>query len=145
MYIPIFRVQLVKESRQAVERKSITSPQAAAVILHRYLRGADREMFVVMGLTTKNQVIGLNTVSVGSLDAALIHPREIYKPAILMNAASILLAHNHPSGDPTPSPEDRQVTARLVEAGRLLGIEVIDHLILGEGETFLSLKERGLM
>jgi DNA repair protein RadC len=96
-------------------------------------------------LDVKQNVIGLNTASIGILDSALAHPREIFKAAILANAASIILAHNHPSGDPTPSPEDRRLTERLKSCGELLHIEVIDHIIVGgEKGRFVSLKENGL-
>src|SRR5207244_2397556 len=84
----------------------------------------------------------ITTVSVGSLDATIVHPREVFKPAILMNAAQILVAHNHPSGDPEPSPEDRLITNRLSQVGETLGIELLDHVIVGD-QTFVSLKQRG--
>ena len=100
---------------------------------------------MVLMLDTKNRVIGINTVSVGILDSALVHPREVFKPAILCNASSIILAHNHPSGDPSPSFEDQRVTKRIKEAGDLLGIEVLDHVVVGEQGRFCSLKERGMM
>src|SRR5437899_11123120 len=88
---------------------------------------------MVAMLDQKNKVIGINTVSMGSLTASVVHPREVFKIAILANCASIILGHNHPSSDPTPSKEDRALTARLVEAGKLLGISVIDHVIIGDG------------
>ena len=84
-------------------------------------------------LDRKNNTIGIHTVSIGSLTASVVHPGEVYKPAILANAAAILLCHNHPSGDPHPSQEDRVLTQRLVEAGKLLGITVLDHIVLGDG------------
>jgi DNA repair protein RadC len=84
-------------------------------------------------------------VSVGDLSSALVHPREVFKPAILSNAASVILAHNHPSGDPQPSPEDCAVTRRLQEAGQILGIEVLDHVIIGDASRWASLREKGLM
>ena len=86
---------------------------------------------MVILLDRKNAPIGLNTVSIGSLTASVVHMREVFKPAILANAAAILCGHNHPSGDPTPSREDRALTQRLVEAGKLLGIAVLDHIVLG--------------
>ena len=110
-----------------------------------YLKETDREHFVVVLLDTKSAVIGITTVSIGILDSALVHPREVYKPAILSNAAAIILAHNHPSGDPTPSAEDRRITQRIHEAGQVLGIEVLDHLIIGDRTRFVSLKERGML
>lgn len=100
---------------------------------------------MVLLLDTQNQIIGIHTVTIGTLDAALVHPREIFKPAILANAASVILAHNHPSGDPTPSAEDRTVTRQVVAAGTTLGIEVLDHVIVGEPHRYHSFRECGLM
>ena len=97
-----------------------------------HFRGIDREQFVVCGLDVKHHIIGLNVVSVGSLTVSIVHPREVFKPLILMNACALLCAHNHPSGDPTPSPEDHALTARLREAGDLLGITLLDHIVLGD-------------
>ena len=97
---------------------------------------------VVLVLSTKNEPTVLQVVHIGSLNASIVHPREVLKPAILSNAASILIAHNHPSNDTTPSKEDIEVTKRLLEAGNIVGIDVLDHLILGE-DGFRSLKESG--
>jgi len=100
----------------------------------------------VVLLDRKNKVIGLNTVSVGSLTASICHPREVFKAAILANAAAVILGHNHPSGDPQPSQEDRVLTARLAAAGQLLGIEVLDHIIVGDGtEHFFSFADVGML
>lgn len=98
-----------------------------------------------MMLDTRNSVIGLNTVTIGILDSSLVHPREVFKPAILSNAASIVLAHNHPSGDPMPSQEDRRATERIVQAGKILGIEVLDHIIIGDLDRFSSLNDNRMM
>ncbi|MEW6622593.1 MAG: DNA repair protein RadC [Bacillota bacterium] len=100
----------------------------------------DREHFKVLYLSTKNHVIGIEEVSIGSLNSSIVHPREVFKGAIEKSAAAVILSHNHPSGDPEPSKEDIQVTRRLFEAGQLLGIEVLDHIIIGDG-CFRSLKE----
>jgi DNA repair protein RadC len=138
---PVFRVQLVRE--KSGQRSGLDGPEAAAQILGRYLQHADREHFVSLMLDVKNQVIGIHTVSVGSLFVAIVSPREVFKAAILANAAAIIVAHNHPSGDVTPSPEDIQVTKTLKEAGKLLDIEVLDHLILGGDGKWASLKRLG--
>lgn len=138
---PIYRVQLVRES--GVKRPNLSGPDDAARILSRYLEHEDREHFVTMMLDSKNRVIGIHTVSIGTLCCAIISAREVFKAAILANAASIILGHNHPSGDPTPSPEDKQVTETLRNAGKLLDIEVIDHVIVGEHGDFRSLKLAG--
>lgn len=139
--IPIYRVKLVRDGSQAVERKKVVSPVTAANLLHQYLDGADREHFVVLLLDTHHQIIGIHTVTIGTLDTSLIHPREVFKPAILANASAVLLAHNHPSGDPTPSAEDRAVTRQLVAAGELIGIQVVDHVILGDAPRYASFLE----
>lgn len=141
--IPVVKCQLVKESSVSADPGAITSPSAAAAILSNYLDGADREHFVVLMLNTKNKPIGINTVSIGTINSSLVHPREVFKPAILASAAGIILGHNHPSGDTQPSREDREITKRLKEAGDLLGIQVLDHVIIGD--SFLSLREQGLM
>jgi DNA repair protein RadC len=101
----------------------------------------DREMFLTLLLDGKNQVLGFNIVSVGSLTAALVHPREVFTPALLGNAAAVILVHNHPSGDPEPSAEDRALTARLRQVGDLVGIRVLDHVVVGDG-SFVSMAER---
>lgn len=143
--IPIYQVKLVRDGSLTTERKKIDAPATAANVLHQYFEGADREHFVVLLLDTRHQIIGIHTVTVGVLDAALIHPREIFKPAILANAAAIILAHNHPSGDPTPSAEDRAVTRQTVTAGRLIGIAVLDHVIVGDEPRYVSLAEAGVL
>lgn len=91
---------------------------------------------MVVALDAKHAVIGVNTVSIGSVTLSIVHPREVFKPVILMNACAVLLAHNHPSGDPTPSQEDHALTRRLKDAGELLGIAVLDHLVLGDGRYY---------
>ena len=104
------------------------------------------EVGYVLCLTTKMDLIGYHEVSRGTLDSASAHPREVFKAAILANAAAILCGHNHPSGDPEPSREDRVLTQRLVEAGKLLGIDVLDHIVLGDGNTaYFSFADQGLL
>lgn len=140
--IPVYRVSLVRDSSvPAAARQVISSPDAARDVLRSYLAGVDREHFVVLLVDTKNRIIGINTVSVGSLNACITHPREVFKPAIVANAAAIIVGHNHPSGDPTPSREDLAVTTQLVQAGRLLGIEVLDSLIITEEGPWRSLRQ----
>ncbi|NMO95307.1 RadC family protein [Paenibacillus lemnae] len=122
----------------------IRSPHDAAELLSEQLRYLQKEHFVCLFLNTKNHVIAQETLSMGSLNAAIVHPREVFRAAIKCSSASLICAHNHPSGDPTPSPEDISLTNRLVEAGSIIGIDVLDHVIIGDGQ-FVSLKERGLM
>ncbi len=133
--IPIYRITLVRE-RTVEHYGTLRTSTDVCQFLREYLAGVDREHFVELMLDKKNRVIGLNTVSVGSLDSSIVHPREVYKPAILSNAAALIFGHNHPSGDPAPSPEDRAMTARLVECGKLLGIQVLDHIIVGDGKYY---------
>ncbi|QGQ95391.1 JAB domain-containing protein [Paenibacillus psychroresistens] len=123
---------------------TIRSPQDVSTYLMEDLRYLQKEHFVCLFLNTKNHVIGQETLSMGSLNASIVHPREVFRAAIKRSSASIICVHNHPSGDPTPSPEDIQMTARLVEAGQIIGIEVLDHIILGD-QNFVSLKEKGFM
>jgi DNA repair protein RadC len=125
-------------------RPAIRSPQDAAGLLMPELKYASKEHFKALFLNTKNEVMKTRTITVGSLDASLITPRELFREAISVSSASLIIAHNHPSGDPTPSREDVSVTKRLCEAGSLLGIEVIDHVIIGDNR-WISMKERGLM
>lgn len=132
-------------SRSAAgERAQIRSPRDAAAYLMEDLRYLKKEHFVCLFLNTKNQVIGEETLSIGSLNASIVHPREVFLAAIRRSSAAIICAHNHPSGDPTPSADDIEITRRLKEAGQIIGIEVLDHLIIGDG-NFVSLKEKGLM
>jgi len=122
----------------------IRSPQDVAALVREDLRYLQQEHFVVLFLNTKNRVVGRETLSVGSLNATIVHPREVYRAAVKRSAASIICVHNHPSGDPTPSPEDIQLTHRLSESGHIIGIELLDHVIIGD-RSYVSLKERGDM
>lgn len=120
----------------------IRSPQDVWQLLAQELSHLHKEHFICLLLNTKNHVLVKETISIGSLSAAVVHPREVFRPAIKRAAASIVCAHNHPSGDPTPSNEDIQLTARLVESGKIIGIEVLDHMVFGN-DRFYSLKEHG--
>ncbi|TMG12856.1 MAG: DNA repair protein RadC [Chloroflexi bacterium] len=120
---------------------TVTSPREALLQLQD-LRTSPRECFSVLYLNTRNQPLACETVAVGGLNVAALQPREVFGPALTLGAAAVILAHNHPSGDPTPSPEDLAVTRHLQEAGRLLGVEVLDHLVVC-AERFRSLREAG--
>jgi DNA repair protein RadC len=139
-------VELGKRLAVATEdsRQAIRSPQDAAELVMPALRDAKIEHFTALFLNTKNEVLKSKNITKGSLDSSLIGPRELFREAISVNSASVVVAHNHPSGDPTPSREDIAVTKRLCESGNLVGIEVLDHIIVGDGR-WVSLKERGLM
>lgn len=103
------------------------------------------EKFGILTLNTKNKIVGIHIISIGSLNASIVHPREVFKAAILNNANSIILFHNHPSGNPRESDEDITITNRLVEAGSILGIKVLDHIIVGEDNDYVSFKQKGLI
>ncbi len=121
---------------------AIRKPEDAYDLLKASFQDLDREHFKVVHLNTKNQVLKVETTAVGILSSSPVHPREVFKEAVKMSSAGLILAHNHPSGDPTPSQDDLLLTKRLYEAGEILGIRIIDHLILGDNR-YLSLKERG--
>ncbi|MBS4024999.1 MAG: DNA repair protein RadC [Clostridia bacterium] len=125
-------------------RPVIRSPQDIAALVLEEMRSLDREHFKTLALNTKNQVLAIETVSIGSLNSSIVHPREVFKNPIKRSAAAIVLVHNHPSGDPTPSSEDVAVTKRLIEAGKILGVEVLDHLVTGN-KGYISLREKNLM
>lgn len=109
------------------------------------MRGLDREHFWALALDTKNRLVRMIEVSVGSLDASIVHPRELFKDAVRLSAAGIVVVHNHPSGDPTPSGADLQLTRRLVRAGDVLGIELLDHVVIGDGVSYVSLRDMGAL
>ena len=130
--VPRYRVTLVCEQSGSPASVPVQTSTGAAALLRPCFEGLDREQFVVCGLDAKHAVIGINVVSIGSLSLSIVHPREVFKALILMNAAAVICAHNHPSGDVTPSQEDIALTTRLRAAGELLGITLLDHLILGD-------------
>ncbi|HWL27010.1 MAG TPA: DNA repair protein RadC [Ureibacillus sp.] len=129
---------------QVHNRFTIRSPQDAASFLMPEMSSLNQEHFVTLFLNTKNQVIHKQTIFIGSLNSSIVHPREIFREAVKRSAASIICAHNHPSGIATPSPEDIDVTKRIQEAGYIIGIDLIDHIIIGDHQ-FISLKEKGYM
>ncbi|WP_240374987.1 RadC family protein [Bacillus piscicola] len=127
---------------QEDDRYVIRSPEDVADYVMDDMRFLTQEHFVVLCLNTKNEVIHRQTLFIGSLNSSIVHPRELFKEALRRSAASLICLHNHPSGDPTPSQEDIEVTKRLIECGRLLGVDILDHVIIGD-QKFLSLKEQG--
>lgn len=132
-------------SPRVVERPTVSTPEDVAALCAPRLRGMDREHFWTLALNTKNKLLRIFEVSVGSLNASIVHPRELFKDAVRVSAASIVVVHNHPSGDPTPSGADIQLTRRIVKAGDVLGIEVLDHVVIGDGGEHASLRDLGLM
>jgi len=126
------------------DRYVIRSPEDGANYVMNDMRFLMQEHFVCLYLNTKNQVIHRQTIFIGSLNASIVHPREVFKEAFRRSAASIICFHNHPSGDPTPSREDIEVTKRLVECGKMIGIEILDHVVIGD-KKYVSMKEKGYM
>ena len=129
---PAYHIELVREEKPAAFcGKAVFGPEDIADIFRQVFKNKDRELFTMLALDTKHRVIGANVVSQGALDVNIVHPREVFKTAILLNASGIAVCHNHPSGNITPSREDLETTKRLIKAGALLGIPVLDHLIVG--------------
>ncbi|MBM7854532.1 DNA repair protein RadC [Desulfohalotomaculum tongense] len=128
----------------AAKRVAIRSPDDAAALVMEDMRRLDREHFCALLLNTKNQVLSVETISVGTLNSSVVHPRELFKAAIKKSSAAVILLHNHPSGDPAPSREDIAITKRIVKSGEILGISVLDHLIIGDNR-FISLKSEGVI
>ena len=131
-------------SKAAEKFETIHGPEDVAAYAMPHFRYELREHFAVMLLDTKNHVLGMPTVSVGSLSASIVHPREVFRVAIQQAAASIILLHNHPSGDPSPSQEDIAVTEQLIKVGKIMNLPVLDHIIIGDNK-FISLKEQGMV
>jgi DNA repair protein RadC len=127
-----------------MDKVTINGPEDVVSLLMGEMRHLDREHFKALVLDTKHRVLRVVDISIGSLNSSIVHPRELYKMVIRHNGAAVIVAHNHPSGDPTPSPEDITVTKRLLDAGVVLGVELLDHIVLGDGR-YVSLKEYDLM
>jgi DNA repair protein RadC len=138
--VPGYTVTTIRRRRRRAPPPRVDGPEDVYRLLRPLLRDTDREHFYVVLLSTKNHVLAVELVSVGSLSASIVHPREVFKPAIVASAAAIVVAHNHPSNDTTPSPEDIEFTRRLAQAGDLLGIRVLDHVI---SSSYTSLRETG--
>ena len=150
MKVPIYQCQLVRSAETAYDARYRMNSTAAAIrlceqLLEPILYNAPQEQFLVITLDTKTKPTGVHPITQGTLDCSLVHPREVFRVAFLANASTIILAHNHPSGDLEPSVQDLEVTKRLAQAGRLLGIEVHDHIIMAVNDKKqfrgLSLRE----
>ena len=148
-FISIFRITLVKDRRVAFDNAKLTNSQQSQPLIKKLIESQgqpDREQFCVILLNTKNEIIGLNIVSTGNLSSAPVHPREVLKPAILSNASAMILCHNHPSGDLSPSPEDIAITARIVQASEIMGIQVHEHLIVSmQDDRYFSFADQGII
>lgn len=129
----------------ASQRPVVSTAEEVVALVAPQLRGLDREHFWALVLNTRNQLLRTVEVSVGSLNASIVHPRELFKEAVRASAASVVVVHNHPSGDPSPSGADLQLTRRLAKAGEVLGIELLDHVVVGDGGAFASLREMGVL
>jgi len=148
--VPLYRIVLDRTGSIAKEGTAVvTCGSEASKLFRQFVGDVPEEHFLLMVLDSRRRVIGMSEVSVGTLSASLVHPREVFRAAILLNGAAVIVAHNHPSGDSSPSSEDREVTRRLLRAGELLGIPVADHIVLGEegenGRGFFSFREHGLL
>lgn len=143
--VDIVSLKMVKDNSVLYQGRRISGPDDAAELLRDFLKDSDRERFIVAFLNTKKEPNAIHTVSIGTVNSSLCHPREVFKAAILSNASSMILSHNHPSSDTTPSEEDKKITERLVEVGRIIGIEVIDHIIIGQDDEYYSFKEEGII
>jgi DNA repair protein RadC len=122
---------------------AIKSPEDVVKAVKNKLKGKKREHFLALSLDTRNHLINIHMISIGSLDSSVVHPREVFKEAISSSAASVIFVHNHPSGDPTPSEDDIKLTRRLFEVGEITGIEVLDHIVICD-KAYLSMKSKGL-
>jgi DNA repair protein RadC len=140
--VDIVSLRLVIEKSIIYRERCVRSPEDGYHLIRQFIGDMDREVLLLVCLDTKNQPTAINICHIGSLSSSIVHPREVMKTAILSNAASMIIAHNHPSGNASPSHEDIEVTKRMKEAGKIIGIDLLDHIIVGD-EVFLSLKEKG--
>lgn len=138
--INVVSIKMVRESSVLYNIRRISEPKDIVDLGKKFLDELDREELIVACLNAKNEVNSVNVVSIGSLNNSVVHPREVFKAAILSNAASIVMIHNHPSGNVTPSKEDKEITLRIKESGIILGIKLLDHIIIGN-DTYYSFKE----
>lgn len=143
----IYEVVRVKQEVKATEKPlvQIVSPDSAVSLVNEYILDEDREILLVLVLNTKNMVVAVHRCHMGTLDASIASARDIYKTALMNNARSIIIAHNHPSGIVQPSEADIALTETIVEAGQVMGIELLDHIIVGWKEGYYSFKQRGMM
>jgi DNA repair protein RadC len=140
----VWSYQVVRDRALTVESKIASNSTNAARILREFIGKSSKEHVVMMALDARHAIIGLNLVSIGTMTASMIHPREVYQPALMLSAASIIIAHNHPSNDPTPSQEDHDITRRLVRAGEILGVPLMDHIVIAD-DSYFSFREHGLL
>jgi DNA repair protein RadC len=142
--LTIVRLQVVKEEVEYYSSKKVQSPKDLEEVVRKFIGDADREIFLSVNLSSANTINSIHVISIGSLNQSLVHPRECFKAALLCNAEAVVFAHNHPSGEVIPSLEDKQITTVLKQAGQLLGIRVLDHVIVGDGKYF-SFQENNIL
>ena len=140
----LYSCKLIKDASIAVPNRKISTSEDTYSFIREYFDALDREHFGVLLLTTRNNVIGCHLCSVGTIDEALVTPRECIKAALLCNATRLILIHNHPSGEPAPSPQDETITKKIQEAVKLFGFIIIDHIIVGEN-SFFSFADEGIL
>ena len=134
--VSVVRVELVKDWDHPYSRLEVEDPEHLASVLRKFLEREDREVFLTVNMSGVNEINSVNVVSIGCLNRAIVHPREVFKAAILSNAYRIAIAHNHPSGPATPTEEDIKITKNLVECGNILDIKILDHIIIAGPEYF---------
>jgi DNA repair protein RadC len=137
-------LELIRKVMEGEKDHYIHTPADVFKAVATDLVGLDKEHFMILILNTKNRILSKEVISIGTLNSAIVHPREVFKPAIIKGAASIICVHNHPSGDPAPSSEDKKLTERLIQAGEIIGIDVLDHVVIGT-EGYVSLREQGMI
>ncbi len=142
--VDIVSIKLVRHSSVLYSPRKISSPRDAVSLIKEFLDELDREEFLVITLDSKHQPTSINICAIGTINNCLVHPREVFKTAILSNSSSIMVAHNHPSGFSEPSHEDRQITKRLEDAGDILGIKLLDHIVVA-GDEYFSFQEQGFI
>lgn len=143
--VDVVSIKVVKDYSIKYSPRKVSNPRDAYKLFERFLLDIDREKFLVACFNTKNEPVNISVVSVGTLNSSLVHPREVMKTAILSNSNSIMIAHNHPSGSLAPSEEDKKITNRLIQACEILGIKLLDHIIIGDNDSYFSFKENLLM
>lgn len=139
--VDIVSLKLVKESSVLYKTRKISNPYDAYRLAKNFLVDSDREKFVVVCLDTKSQPVSIEVVSIGTINSAMVHPREVFKIAVLSNASKLICFHNHPSGNTEFSKEDEVITNRLKKCGEILGIELVDHIVVGDDDKYFSFKE----
>jgi DNA repair protein RadC len=145
-YVPLVKLKMVREKRLKYSTEFIGQPEALIRLVWPIFKGSDREMFVVVGLDTKNMPTIINVVSIGVVDSTIVHPREVYKPLILSSSSSFVCCHNHPTGHVQPSTADKTATDNLMQASKILQIHLLDHIIVGDSpHKFLSFRRDGLL